>query len=159
MILSVRKLPTLFLAWLLQLSKLSWLFLTIWQDIVVGWRKWFGRKKSLTACLLTVVLKCGSERKKISGTVKITKTWIQIFRLNWFGIFSNISHQMLFWIIPIVSWSKSNRYKHQKIKKYALNLQLQTIQILTNDVQTRCSFCVFLILLVCNSNRLWHYRM
>ena len=31
--------------------------------------------------------------------------------------------------------SKSKPYKHQKVKKFALNLQLQTIQILTNDVQ------------------------
>ena len=41
---------------------------------------------------------------------------------------------MTFCLIPIVSRSKSNWYKHQKIKTFALNLQLQTIQIFTNDV-------------------------
>ena len=39
---------------------------------------------------------------------KITKTWIQISSQNWFGIFSNVCHQMTFWLIPIVSRSKSN---------------------------------------------------
>ena len=34
---------------------------------------------------------------------KITKTWIQISGQNWFGTFSNISHQMTYWLIPIVS--------------------------------------------------------
>ena len=34
---------------------------------------------------------------------KITKTWIQITRQNWFDFFSNISHQMTFWLTPIVS--------------------------------------------------------
>ena len=36
---------------------------------------------------------------------------------------------------PIVYRSKRKWYKHQKIKKFALKLQLKTIQILTNDVQ------------------------
>ena len=34
-----------------------------------------------------------------------------------------------------VPLKKSKWFKHQRIKKLALNLQLQTIQILTNDVQ------------------------
>ena len=36
--------------------------------------------------------------KKLSTPLscnKITKTWIQIFRQNWFDFFSNISHQMM----------------------------------------------------------------
>ena len=35
----------------------------------------------------------------------------------------------------IVSKSKNKWYKQQKMKKFALNLQLQPFQILTNDVQ------------------------
>ena len=63
---------------------------------------------------------------------KITKTRIQISRQNWNGLFSNISHQMMIWLSPIVSKSKSKGYKPQKI---ALNSQLQPYQILTNDDQ------------------------
>ena len=33
----------------------------------------------------------------------------------------------------MVSKSKSKRYKAQKVQKYALNLQLQALQILKND--------------------------
>ena len=36
---------------------------------------------------------------------------------------------------PIVSKLKSNDYKPQKMKKFALNSQLQPYQILTNDDQ------------------------
>ena len=43
---------------------------------------------------------------------KKTKTWIQISRQSWFGFFLN-----------------------QKVKKFALNLQLKPNQILANDVQ------------------------
>ena len=32
-------------------------------------------------------------------------------------------------------------YRHQKVKKFALNSQLQTVQLLTNDVQTLI-FCL-----------------
>ena len=34
---------------------------------------------------------------------------------------------------PIVSRSKGKWYKAQKVQKYALNSQLQALQILTND--------------------------
>ena len=61
---------------------------------------------------------------------KITKTWIQISHLNWFCFFSSISHQMM------VSRSKGKWYKHPEPKKFALNLELETIQISTNNVQT-----------------------
>ena len=56
----------------------------------------------------------------------ITTTLIQISRLFYFGFFSKTNH-------PIVSRSKSKWYKAQKVQKYALNWQLQTLQILTND--------------------------
>ena len=36
-------------------------------------------------------------------------------------------------LTPIVSRSKSKLYKAQKVQKYALNSQLLTLQILTND--------------------------
>ena len=36
-------------------------------------------------------------------------------------------------LTPIVSRSKSKWYKAQKVQKYALNSQLQALQILTND--------------------------
>ena len=35
--------------------------------------------------------------------------------------------------MPIVSRSKSKWYRAQKVQKYALNSQLQALQILTND--------------------------
>ena len=38
-------------------------------------------------------------------------------------------------ILGITLQIKSKQYKHQKIKKFALDSQLQTIQIVTNDVQ------------------------
>ena len=36
-------------------------------------------------------------------------------------------------LTPMVSRSKIKWYKAQKVKKYALNSQLQALQILTND--------------------------
>ena len=73
---------------------------------------------------------------------KVTFTWVQISCKNWFGFFSsNVSHQMIIWLTPIVSRSRCKLYKHQKIKKLALNLWLQTYQILTNNVQM-IIFCV-----------------
>ena len=36
-------------------------------------------------------------------------------------------------LTPLVSRSKSKWYKAQKVQKYALNSQLQALQILTND--------------------------
>ena len=41
---------------------------------------------------------------------------------------------MMIQLIPIVYRAKNKSYKHQNIKIFALNLQLQTIQIFTNDV-------------------------
>ncbi len=40
---------------------------------------------------------------------------------------------MMIELTPIVSRSKSKCYKAQKVQKYALNSQLQALQILTND--------------------------
>ena len=67
---------------------------------------------------------------------KITKTWIQIFHPNWF-VFSQILAIRWWFNQPprIVYISKSKWYKHHKIKKFPLNLQLQKIQILTNNVE------------------------
>ena len=45
---------------------------------------------------------------------KITTTWIQIFRQNWNGFFSNISHQMMILLTPIVSGAKTKWYKPKK---------------------------------------------
>jgi hypothetical protein len=40
---------------------------------------------------------------------------------------------MMIYLTPIVCRSKSKWFKAQKVEKYALNLQLQALQILTND--------------------------
>jgi len=40
---------------------------------------------------------------------------------------------MIFYFTPIVSTSKNEWYKAQIVQKYALNSQLQALQILTND--------------------------
>ena len=40
---------------------------------------------------------------------------------------------MMIYLTPIVSKSKSKWYKAQKVQKYALNSQLQALQILTNE--------------------------
>ena len=40
---------------------------------------------------------------------------------------------MMIWLTPIVSRLKSRWYQAQKVQKYALNSQLQALQILTND--------------------------
>ena len=63
----------------------------------------------------------------------ITTTLIQISRLFYFCFFSKTNHQMRILLTPIVSRSKSKWYKAQKVQKYALNSQLQALQILTND--------------------------
>ena len=63
----------------------------------------------------------------------ITTTLIQISHLFYFGFFSQTNHQMIIELTPIVSRSKSKWYKVQKVQKYALNSQLQALQILTND--------------------------
>ena len=78
---------------------------------------------------------------------KIFKTWIQIFRQNWFGFFSNISHQIFYLsITPIVSTPKSNWYKHQKLTKIPLDLQLRQVKFWR--MVFRWSFCIFLVLLL-----------
>ena len=46
-------------------------------------------------------------------------------------------------LTPIVSRAKRNWYKSKKVKKLALDSQLLTVQILTNDVQ---------MLILCLSN-------
>ena len=56
---------------------------------------------------------------------KITETWIQISRQNWFGFSSNISHQMIIYLTHEVSRSKSKWYGHQR---YTYRV-LQTIQL------------------------------
>ena len=63
----------------------------------------------------------------------VTTTLIQISRLFYFGFFSKTNHQMMIQLTPIISRSKSKLYKAQKVQKYALNSQLQALQILTND--------------------------
>ena len=40
---------------------------------------------------------------------------------------------MMMQVTQIVSRSKSKLYRAQKVQKYALNSQLQALQILTND--------------------------
>ena len=40
---------------------------------------------------------------------------------------------MIIWLTPIVSRSKSKCHKAQKVQRYALNSQLQALQILKND--------------------------
>ena len=57
---------------------------------------------------------------------------------------------MMIQLTPIVSRAKSKWYEPKKVKKLALNSQLLTDQILTINVQ--CTFCVFLILLLCTVN-------
>ena len=63
----------------------------------------------------------------------ITTTLIQISRLFYFGFFSKTNHQIIIKSTPIVFRSKSKWYKAQKVQKYALNSQLQALQILSND--------------------------
>ena len=63
----------------------------------------------------------------------ITMTLIQISRLFYFGFFSKTNHQRITYLTSTVSRSKSKWYKAQKVQKYALNSQLQALQILTND--------------------------
>ena len=51
-------------------------------------------------------------------------------------VFSQIlDDQMMISRTPIVSRAKSKWYKPKKVKKLALNSQLLTVEILTNDVQ------------------------
>ena len=73
--------------------------------------------------------------------------WIQISRQNRNGFFSK---QMMIQLTPLVSKSKSKKYKHPKKMKLALNSQLQTYQIW--QAMIRCTFCVFLILLLLYKN-------
>ena len=59
----------------------------------------------------------------------ITTTLIQISRL----FILAFSPKLTITLTPIVSRSKSKWYKPQKSQKYALDSQLQVLQILTND--------------------------
>ena len=60
-------------------------------------------------------------------------TLIQISRPFYFGFFSKNNHQMITSLTPIVSRSKNKWYRAQKVQKFALNSQLQALQILTDD--------------------------
>ena len=53
------------------------------------------------------------------------------------------------YLIQIVARSKSKRYKPQKVKKLALNSQLQMVQILANNVQM-LSLCISSVYYYCN---------
>ena len=59
---------------------------------------------------------------------------------------------MVIQLSPINSRSKSKWYKHQKHEKSALNLQLQTIQILTYDVKMLILCLSYLIIAVSPTN-------
>ena len=64
-------------------------------------------------------------------------TLIQISCLFYFGFFSETNQQMIIYLTPIVSRSKSKCYRAQKIQKYALDSQLQALQILTNNNEVK----------------------
>ena len=49
---------------------------------------------------------------------------------------------MMLYLTTIVSRAKNKWFKAKKVKKLALNLQLLTVQILTNDVQVLI-LCLF----------------
>ena len=87
---------------------------------------------------------------------KIIITQIQISCQNWNGFFSNISHQMMIQLIPIVSRAKSKWYKPKRVKKLALNLQLLTIQILTNDVQMLI-LCLSYSIILYRKRKCWNF--
>ena len=97
-------------------------------------------KEKMPACLFFWM---GQQRKSKQRNLvlgfyscnKIAMTQIQFSRQNWNDLSSNVSHQIMIWLSPIVSKSKSKGYKWQKMKKFALNSQLQPYQILTNDDQ------------------------
>ena len=57
----------------------------------------------------------------------------------------HISQSMMIQLNPIVPRSKTKLYKHQKHKKLALDLQLQTYQILTNNDHMLISFLSYFI--------------
>ena len=67
----------------------------------------------------------------------ITRTLIQISRLFYFGFFSKSNHQMMIKLTPKFSRSKSMWFEAQRVQKYALNSQLQALQILTNDDEVK----------------------
>jgi hypothetical protein len=54
---------------------------------------------------------------------------------------------------------KKSVYKHPKIKKFALNLQLRTIQVLTNDAQVLIFCLLILLLLYKNSIEFYPYDL
>ena len=49
---------------------------------------------------------------------KITTTQIQISRQNWNGLFSNISHQIMIWLTPIVSREKTSGINPKKSRNW-----------------------------------------
>jgi hypothetical protein len=65
-------------------------------------------------------------------------------------------------LTPIVSRSKSKLYKAQKVQKYALNSQLQALQILTNDDEVEnwslSSFLLAVLLVLVNQPLDWEYN-
>ena len=73
----------------------------------------------------------------------ITTTLIRISRLFCFGFFSKTNHQMIIKLTPIVSRLKSKLCKAKKVQKYALNSQLQALQILKNEMKLKIE--VFLL--------------
>ena len=51
---------------------------------------------------------------------KITKTWIKMSRQNWNGFSSNISHQMMIYLTPIVSIDKKPSNVNTKISRNSI---------------------------------------
>ena len=71
------------------------------------WRQWYCQKiLQLNRPITTTTIRYSCN--------KITATQIQISRQNWNGFFSNISHQMMIKLTPIVSRAKSKWYKSKK---------------------------------------------
>ena len=61
-------------------------------DVVVV--QWYITRRS-TCFYFFPGYRLGRSLRSLYSCVKITKTWIQISRQNWSGLFSNISHQMM----------------------------------------------------------------
>ena len=84
---------------------------------------------------------------------KITKTRIQIYCQNWNGLFSNISHQMMIWLSPTVSKSKSKRYKPQKNEEI-ICFKFTTTALSNFDKQwSNAHFVSFLFYYNCNTKK------
>ena len=62
----------------------------------------------------------------------------------------------MIYLTPIVSRSKNKWYKAQKFQKYALNSQLQALQISTNDDEVEnVPLSSFLLAVIQIANLLW----